>query len=306
VLAYLEDSGYLARAAFIMDKLMYSIGLHGKSFIPMLMGFGCSTPAIMATRTIEDRNDRLITILVTPFMSCGARLPVYVMLAGAFFSARAGSIIWGLYVLGIIVAIVSAKLLRTFVLPGRPAPFIMELPSYRRPTLRTGLLHMWQKGSIYLRRAGTFILMGAMVVWLMAAFPAGVEYGSEASYAGQFGKLLEPLVKPLGFDWKIAVALFFGFLAKEVVIGSMGVLYGAGENEVLLSSALQSDPAFSPLVALCLMVFTLIYMPCVAALGMTKKETGSWGWTAFAATFSTGLAWIMTFLVYRLGLAIGI
>ncbi|MDD2472641.1 MAG: ferrous iron transport protein B, partial [Methanoculleus sp.] len=279
ILALLEDSGYLARAAFIMDRPLYAIGLPGKAFIPMLIGFGCNVPAIMATRSIESEKDRLLTILVNPFMSCSARLPVYVLFAGAFFGAQAGGVMFFLYVLGIVVAIASAKLFRSTILPGEVSPFVMEMPPYRIPTAMTSLIHMWGRGSMYLRKAGTIILLGAMVVWALASFPYGVEYGSAESFAGMLGHLIEPLVAPLGFDWKVAVALIFGFLAKEVVVGSLGVLYGTGEET--LSEALLVDPGLSSATALALMVFVLLYMPCVAALGVIKKETGSWKWTGF-------------------------
>ncbi|MDD4568286.1 MAG: ferrous iron transport protein B, partial [Methanoculleus chikugoensis] len=298
ILAILEDSGYLARAAFIMDRPLYALGLPGKAFIPMLIGFGCNVPAIMATRSIEGEKDRLISILVNPFMSCSARLPVYVLFAGAFFGARAGGVMFFLYVLGIAVAIVSAKLFRSTILRGESSPFIMEMPPYRLPTAMTSLLHMWSRGSLYLRKAGTIILLGAMIVWLLASLPYGVEYGSEESLAGSIGHLVEPLVAPLGFDWKVAVALIFGFLAKEVVVGSLGVLYGAGEES--LSDALFADPNLSAATALALMVFVLLYMPCVAALGVIRKETGSWKWTGFAVAYGLVVAWLLAFVVGHL------
>lgn len=301
LLALLEDSGYLARAAFIMDRLMYAMGIQGKSFIPMLMGFGCSVPAVMATRTLEDRADRLITMMVTPFMSCGARMPVYVLLAGTFFGKQAGSVIFGIYVLGIIVAIVSAKLFRTIIFKGSPSAFIMELPPYHRPSAVNSFKYMMNQGFLYLKRAGTVIAGGVMVIWLLAYFPQGVEYGSAESYIGSLGKLLEPLVAPLGFDWKIAISLIFGFLAKEVVIGSLGTLYGTGADEGMLSSALAADPIFTPAVALGLMVFTLLYVPCIGAVAVIKKESGSWKWMFFAAAYSTAVAWIMAFLTVKMG-----
>ncbi|MBN1133497.1 MAG: ferrous iron transport protein B [Methanosarcinaceae archaeon] len=305
LLSILEGSGYLARAAFIMDKLMYSIGLQGKSFIPMLMGFGCSVPAIMATRTIEDEKDRLITILVTPFMSCGARLPVYVLLAGTFFGKDAGSVIFAIYVLGILAAIISAKLFRNTILKGDPAPFIMELPPYRIPTLKASAIHMWDKGSMYLKKAGTIILFGVIFVWLLASLPWGVEYGSKDSFVGVIGHILEPLVAPLGFDWQIAVALIFGFIAKEIVVGSLGVLYGVGEDEEALSTSLIDEPSIYALNALGLMVFTLLYMPCVATIGVIRKESGSWKWTVFAIVYSTVFAWIMAFTIFQAGTYLG-
>ena len=298
ILAILEDSGYLARAAFIMDRPLHALGLPGKAFIPMLIGFGCNVPAIMATRSIEGEKDRLIAILVNPFMSCSARLPVYVLFAGAFFEARAGGVIFFLYVLGIVVAVVSAKLFRSTILRGESSPFIMEMPPYRLPTATTSLRHMWSRGSLYLRKAGTVILFGAMIVWLLASLPYGVEYGSEGSLAGSIGHLVEPLVAPLGFDWKVAVALIFGFLAKEVVVGSLGVLYGTGEES--LSGALFADPNLSAATALALMVFALLYMPCVATLGVIRKETGSWRWTGFAIAYGLAVAWLLAFAVGHL------
>lgn len=301
LLALLEDSGYLARAAFIMDRLMYSMGIQGKSFIPMLMGFGCSVPAVMATRTLEDKADRLITMMVTPFMSCGARMPVYVLLAGAFFGKQAGSVIFGIYVLGIIVAIVSARLFRTIIFKGKPSSFIMELPPYHRPSVGNSLKHMWNQGSLYLKKVGTVITGGVVLIWLFAYFPQGVEYGSAESYIGSLGKLIEPLVAPIGFDWKIAVSLIFGFLAKEIVIGSMGTLYSTGEDEGMLSSALVADPIFTPALALGLMVFTLLYVPCIGAVAVIKKESGSWKWMLFSATYSTAVAWIMAFVTVKVG-----
>jgi ferrous iron transport protein B len=301
LLSLLEDSGYLARAAFIMDKLMYSMGIQGKSFIPMLMAFGCSVPAVMATRTLDDEKDRLITMLVTPFISCGARMPVYVLLAGAFFGKQAGSVIFGIYVLGIIVAIMSAKLFRTVIFKGKPSPFIMELPPYHRPSVGNSLKNMWNQGSLYLKRVGTVIVGGVTIIWLLSYFPQGVEYGSAESYIGSLGKLIAPLVAPLGFDWKIAISLIFGFLAKEVVLGSLGTLYGTGANEGMLSSALVADPVFTPAVALGLMVFTLLYVPCIGAIAVIKKESGSWKWMLFAASYSTAVAWMMAFATVKIG-----
>jgi len=226
LIAILEASGYLARAAFIMDRVMSRLGLHGKSFIPMLLGFGCNVPAIMATRTIEDERSRIVTILSAPYISCSARLPVYLLLAGIFFPDNAGTVLFLLYLLGIGVAVLSALLFRRTILKGESSPFIMELPPYRMPRLKDVLLQMWERGSMYLRKAGTIILLGAIMVWALASLPWGVEYGSEASYAGALGHVLEPILAPLGFDWKIAVGLLFGFMAKEIMIAALGVLYG--------------------------------------------------------------------------------
>ncbi len=305
LLSLLEGSGYLARAAFIMDRLMYKIGMHGKSFIPLLMGFGCNVPAIMATRSIEDEKDRLITILVVPFVSCGARLPIYILLAGAFFGRQAGTVVFFMYVLGIVVAVISAKLLRSTIVKGKPAPFIMEMPPYRVPTLRTSIVHMWDNGAMYIKKAGTLILIGVVIIWLLASFPWGIEYGSEESYVGMMGHFFAPLLEPLGFDWKMTVALVFGLVAKEIVVASMGVLYGAGDSPEALTASLLADPAVTALSALSLMVFSLLYMPCVATLGVIKKETGSWKWTAFALAYGIAVAWIMAFFVYQGGKLLG-
>ena len=314
MISLMEDSGYMSRAAFIMDKVMSKFGLHGKSFIPLVMGFGCNVPAIMATRTIEDTRDRLITILVAPFVSCGARLPVYVLLAGAFFGHDAGVVIFGLYALGILVAVLSAKLMRSTILKGEDTPFIMELPSYKLPTLRGSLIHMWERGKIYIKKAGTIILIGVVGVWLLASIPAPGSsgafaseevYGTTESVIGVIGQILEPLVAPLGFDWKIAVALVFGVVAKEIVVGSMGVLYGVGEDEESLSNILAAG-AMTPLAALGLMVFTLLYVPCFACIGVIKRETGSWKWTLFQLAYGTALAWGFAFVIYQVGTRMGL
>lgn len=296
LLAILEDSGYLARAAFIMDRIMSKLGLHGKSFIPMLLGFGCNVPAIMGARTIEDKNSRLITIMTIPYMSCNARLPVFILFAGVFFPAMAGTVVFGLYFLGIVVAIGSALLFRHTILKGESSPFIMELPPYRKPKLGGTLLHMWERGSQYLKKAGTFIFAAAMVIWALASLPFGVEYGSEASYAGALGHALAPLLSPLGFDWRITVALVFGFFAKEVVVGALGVLYQAGEGNGL-SEAIGGS--MTAPVALGLMSFVLVYTPCVATLAVMWRETRSWKLTAFQVVYSLVLAYVLAFVVYH-------
>jgi ferrous iron transport protein B len=310
MISLLENSGYMSRAAFVMDKLMFKIGLSGQSFIPMLMGFGCNVPAIMSTRTIKDRKDRLITILVNPFISCGARLPVYILFAGIFFGRGASNVIFVIYILGIIVAILSAKLFRMTLLKGKPAPFIMELPPYRSPTIKASLIYMWEKGALYLKKAGTVILVGVIFIWLIASFTPGLEmaaeYGSEESIAGEVGKVIQPIFEPLGFDWKIAVALIFGFIAKEIVVGGLGTLYGSGEDEDKLTDAIKEDSGMNSLNAMGLMVFTLLYMPCIAATAVIKQETGSWKWTLFSLAYGTLLAYVAALLIYQVGGLLGL
>ncbi|HWQ66155.1 MAG TPA: ferrous iron transport protein B [Methanospirillum sp.] len=294
LLSLLEDSGYLARAAFVMDRLMQSIGLHGRSFIPLLIGFGCNVPAIMATRTLQSRADRIITIISIPCMSCAARLPVYVLLAGIFFGDQAGAVIFFLYVLGILAAIGTALLFRRMVFCDEPSPFIMELPPYRSPTLKAAGLHMWHRGREYLQRAGIVIVGGVLGVWVLATLPFGVEYGSASSLAGMLGQLAQPLFAPLGFTWQLVVGLIFGFIAKEVVVGSLGTLYG-GEDS--LAAALVADPSLGPATALAYMVFVLLYLPCVATLGVIKQEMGSWKWTGIALGWGILIAFVLAFVV---------
>ncbi|MFW6116985.1 MAG: ferrous iron transport protein B [Thermoproteota archaeon] len=300
VISILEDSGYLARAAFVMDRLMYKLGLHGKSFIPMLLGLGCNIPAIMATRSIQGRKDRLITILVNPLISCSARLPVYVLVAGAFFDAYAGSAIFSMYILGIALAILMALLFRKTILKGEASPFIMELPLYKMPTLHGSLIHMWERGVVFLKKAGTYLLAGAIIMWFLSTYPWGAPV--EASYAGQIGQLLEPLVRPLGFDWRVATSLLFGFLAKEIVVGSLGILY-AVEGETAIGSALAAS--LTPASAYALMAFTLIYVPCLATIGVIKKETGSWRWVGLTVLYEMVLAYTVALLIVRIGGILG-
>lgn len=301
LLAILEESGYLARAAFVMDKVMHAIGLQGKSIIPMLMGFGCNVPAIMATRTIDDDKDRIISILINPFMSCSARLPVYILLAGIFFPGNAGTVVFALYVLGILVGIGSAKLFRSTLFKGEPTPFIMELPCYKAPSALASLQKMLDKGWVFVRKAGTVILLAVVILWAMSYFPSGVEYASEDSYIGMLGMLIAPLVAPLGFDWKIAVALIFGFIAKEVVIGALGTLYGVGDDGEGLSGQLEGDPAWNQVNALGLMAFVLLYTPCVAAIGAIRHETGSNRLTLFSVVYGLAVAWLAAFLIWVIG-----
>ena len=344
-MAVLEDSGYMARAAFIMDRLMHKIGLHGRSFIPMLLGFGCNLPAIMATRTIEDRKDRFVTILVNPFMSCGARLPVYILFIGAFFAKEiAGNVLFSLYLLGIVVAIVMAKIFRKFLFKGPAAPFVMELPPYRMPTIKGLLIHMWERGFVYLKKAGTIIFAGCVFIWFLSNFPWEPQYSRnydalieqaqgheeqvaqfeneqaseklERSYAGRLGKAIAPVFRPLGFDdWKVSVGLVGGFIAKEIVVGTLGTLHSVGaadEESESLRQALQKvtrpdgSNLYNPLVAYSLMVFVLLYMPCVAVIAVIKRETNSWIWPAFAAFYTTAVAWIVAFAVYQGGKLLGL
>lgn len=301
-IALLEDSGYLARAAFIMDKLMHKLGLHGKSFIPMLLGFGCNVPAVMATRTLESKKDRLLTMLINPFMSCGARLPVYILFAGAFFSAHQGLVVFSLYMLGIIVAIIMGLIFKHTMFKGLSAPFVMELPPYRLPTIKGALIHMWERGSLFLKKAGTIIFGAVIIIWLLSSLPIGVEYASEQSVIGMIGKGIAPIFKPLGFGtWQAATSLIFGFVAKEVVVGTFGTLYGV--TEAALGNAIQGT--FTPLSAYAFMVFVLLYVPCMAVVAVIKRETNSWKWPLFTAAYTTVVAWIVAFIVYQGGLLIG-
>jgi len=298
LLSILEDTGYLARAAFVMDRLMHSVGLHGRSFIPFLIGFGCNVPAIMATRTLQSRADRIITIITIPFMSCTARLPVYVLFAGVFFGAAAGNVIFFLYVLGIAVAILSALIFRRLVFRDEPSPFIMELPPYRKPSGFAAAVHMWFKGREYLKRAGLIIFGGVIVVWVLATLPAGVEYGSADSLAGIIGQVFQPVFAPLGFNWQLVVGLIFGFIAKEVVVGSLGTLYG---GEEMLESSLAADPTLHPVIALAYMVFVLLYLPCVAALGVIRQEMSNWKWTGIAIGWGILVAYVFAFIILHVG-----
>ncbi len=359
-IAILEDSGYMARAAFIMDRIMNKVGLHGKSFLPMVIGFGCTVPAIYATRTLENKKDRLITLLVAPLMSCGARLPVYVLLIGAFFASRPDSfqanLLTGIYVLGIVLAIVMAKVFRKTLLPGVGAPFVMELPPYRMPTLKGVLLHTWERGWLYLKKAGGVILAVSVILWALMSFPkadnavfesklgevekvhaqrlkaSGVDaeaetllytqtvadlenaMGSrdlEASLAGSIGRVMEPFIRPLGYDWRVGISLLAGFAAKEVVVGAMGTIYSIGSEEdeesLPLREKIGKDPKYSPAMALSLMVFTLIYLPCMVAMAVWHKEAGSrWKWTIFLIVYTTVLAWVMAFGTYNIAPAFGV
>ena len=355
-IAIFEDTGYMARAAFLMDRIMHIIGLHGKSFIPMLMGFGCNVPAVIASRTLESKKDRILTILITPFMSCSAKLPIYIILAGAFFAANAGTVIFSIYLLGIIISIVSGRLFRSTVLKGADAPFVMELPPYRAPMLRSLLIHMWDRAKMFLKKMGGVILIGSIVIWALSAFPRNVQYSldytsetatvkslyetkmlaanqsdrdelaeernialkklkvakkaekTEKSFMGRIGKSIAPVFAPIGIDWRGTVAILTGFVAKEIVVSSLGILYAveedAGESDGLKKALVESG--MTPLSAFSMMLFVLLYLPCIATVAAIRRETGSSKWMLFSILYSTSLAWIVSFCVYQGGKLIGL
>lgn len=299
-IAILEDCGYMARAAFVMDRVMHKIGLHGRSCIPMILGFGCNVPGIMACRTIENPRDRLTTILINPFMSCGARLPIFVLLAGAFFTANQGLVVFSMYIIGIIVAIIIALILRRGILKGPSGHFVMELPPYRLPTVTGVIVHMWERGRLFLIRAGTIILGVVVLVWLLSSLPWGVEYASAESLIGRIGGFIAPIFAPAGFgQWQAAVSLVFGFLAKEVVVGTMGAIFAVEEG--MLGGAIAAELGWTPLIAFAFMVFCLLYVPCVATIGAIRSETNSWKWAGFAAVYTTAVAWIAATLIFQIG-----
>ena len=289
-ISMMEDSGYMARAAFIMDKLMHGMGLHGKSFIPLIMGFGCNVPAVMATRTVESRRSRLITMLVLPMMSCSARLPIYIMITGAFFTVRYQSLVMvSLYLVGIVLSVIVARILSTWVIKGEDTPFVMELPPYRFPTAKAIFRHTWEKGKQYLKKMGGVILVASIIVWALGYFsPSGVADSLESSFIGLLGKAVEPLFLPQGFDWRMDVSLIAGVGAKEIVASTIGVLYGEAAFD------------FSPLVAYSFLLFVLIYFPCIATVVAIKNESGSWRWAFFAAIYTTVLAWIVSAAFYQI------
>jgi ferrous iron transport protein B len=342
-ISILEDSGYMARAAFLMDRLMHFLGLHGKSFIPLLMGFGCSVPAIMSTRTLESQRDRILTILLIPFMSCSAKLPVYVLFAGAFFGAAAGNVIFLIYLLGIVAAIVIARLFLFTILKSESLPFVMELPPYRSPTLKSVVIHMWERTKIYLKKMGGVILIASIILWALGYFPVKTEFSRdydteinalakidselakedisflrvmrageklEYTFIGRLGKIIAPTVAPLGFNWQMGVSLLTGFVAKEVVVSSMGVLYQIGDDTKNQTSNLTKklqDPesGVSGLSAFAFMIFVLLYTPCIVSVIAIKKEIGvRWMW--FAIIFQLVLAWLAAFVVYQGGLILGL
>jgi len=347
-IALLEDTGYMARAAFVMDRLMHRIGLHGKSFIPMVIGFGCSGPAYMTARILEDKSDRLITMHVTSFMSCGARLPIYILVCGAFWPVHAGNVVFSIYLLGIVVAIATVKLLRASRFRGMSADFIMELPPYRIPTARSLLIHMWERARVYLQKAGTMILAASIIIWFLMTFPQknkfDTDYDSlinqtettalageisdteknrliaqyegqreaeriEFSFVGRLGRLIEPAIKPLGFDWRLGIALISGFAAKEVVVSTMGTIYGVSDNEAesgSLRRKLAEDPQYSKLIAYAFLVFVLLYIPCMAAMVVFLRETGSWKEVGYQLLYTTSWAYVLALIVYQGGKILGL
>jgi ferrous iron transport protein B len=322
LISFLEDTGYMARAAFQMDKFLHLFGLHGQSFLPLITGFGCSVPAFMAARTLRSPRDRIATILSIPFISCGAKLPIYVLLAGAFFPENAGSVVMIIYLSGIILALISASLIRRTVLKGEVTPFVMELPPYRLPTTKGILWHVWDKTASYLKKAGTVLLAASLIIWAMVTFPQpnttnpsinGSDSESaqvnsspdiEQSFAGMLGKFIEPIIKPMGFDWKIGIAAITGFTAKEAVVSTLGILYRVGDEETEesepLREALRNDRSFTPLIAFVLMLFMLIIPPCIAALASLRAESG-WKWLAFHIAYNTTVAWVICTVVYQIG-----
>ncbi len=303
-ISIMEDSGYMARAAFIMDKIMHKMGLHGKSFIPLIMGFGCNVPAIMASRTIEDRKSRLITMLINPLMSCSARLPIYLVLVGAFFPGQASLILLSIYIIGILLAVVMARIFSRFLIKGDNTPFVMELPPYRMPTAKSIFRHTWEKGQQYLRKMGGIIMVASIIIWFLGYYPNHNDYGSiaeqqENSYIGQIGKAIEPIIEPLGFDWKLGIGLISGVGAKELVVSTLGVLYTNESNEENVN--LSERIPITPLIAYGYMLFVLIYFPCIATIAAIRQESGSWKWAIFAAGYTTALAWVVSFAVHQIG-----
>ena len=317
-ISLMEDSGYMARAAFIMDKLMHKMGLHGKSFIPLIMGFGCNVPAVMATRTIESRRSRIITMMVLPFMSCSARLPIYIMITGTFFSLQCRSwVMLSLYAIGIAMAVVVSKIFSSLVIKGEDTPFVMELPPYRWPTAKAIGRHTWEKGKEYLKKMGGIILVASIIVWALGYFPHNEslprEQQQEQSYIGRMGKAIEPVFTPQGFNWKLDVSLLAGVGAKEIVASTIGVLYSGddsfGDDEAFSDDnekythlrQLMLKDGINPLAAYAYLIFILLYFPCIATIAAIKNETGSWRWATFAALYTTAVAWIMSAAVYQIG-----
>lgn len=329
-ISFMEDSGYMARAAFIMDKLMHKMGLHGKSFIPLIMGFGCNVPAIMSTRTIESRRSRLITMLILPLMSCSARLPIYIMITGTFFAVQYQSIIMiSLYAIGIVLSVIMSRIFSRWIVKGEDLPFVMELPPYRFPTGKTIMRHTWEKGKQYLKKMGGIILVASIIVWALGYFPHDSsltpQQQQEQSYIGRIGKTIEPVFKAQGFDWRLDVGLIAGVGAKEIVASTIGVLYsgddsvadednggdgddngnGPSTDKYTTLHQKMSANGITPLIAFCYLLFVLIYFPCVATIVAIKHESGSWRWALFAAVYTTVLAWVVSAAVYQTGMLLG-
>ncbi|MHA1584475.1 MAG: ferrous iron transport protein B [Promethearchaeota archaeon] len=298
-LSFLEDSGYLSRAAFVMDRLMYKLGLHGRSFVSLILGFGCNIPAIMSTRSIESEKDRLVTIMVNQNISCSARLPVYILLAGAVWGQSAGGIVFSLYLLGIIIAILIALILQKFVLKSERSPFILELGDYRAPTAKYTIIHMWERGREFLKKAGKIILVTVIILWTLQTFPLGC--APDESYLYTFGKFIQPIFNPLHFGVIAVIGIIFGFIAKEVVISAFALMIGVSESISTLGATIFLQFGSSPVIAYSFLVFILLYTPCVAAIGAVYQETGSKKWTAISALYGFGLAYFMAFLVQLIG-----
>jgi len=301
-LSLLEDSGYLPRAAFVMDRILTRVGLHGKSFIPMLLGFGCNVPAIMACRTIENEIDRKITIMINPLMSCSARLPIYVLFAGTFFPGYEGAVILCIYLLGLVLAAIMAKIFRKIIFGGEPSPLLIELPDYTIPSARSVIMNAWVRVKIFLKKASTILFIGAIIIWFLSVFPWDATKGGkllEKSYAAMIGHAIEPIIVPLGFDWKVGVALFTGFVAKELVVGTLGILYGVGVKEKEIMNVIAHN--FNQVTALALMAMTLIYLPCLATLGVLIRELGSLKLAFVVVAYELILAYLVAVVIVGIG-----
>jgi len=304
LLGILEDSGYMARAAYVMDRIMRALGLHGKTFISMLVGVGCNVPGIMSARTLDNKKDRMIAILINPFISCGARLPIYLVFISAFFPKNGGTVLFILYATGFIVAIIAGKLLSKTLFKGETSYFIMELPPYRVPTVRGVMLHMWDKVGGFIKRAGTVIFAVVTLLWVLSVLPFGVEPYSQASILGRIGSAISPIFKPAGFGtWQAAVGLFTGIVAKEAVVATLGMVYAGVEECAELVAAIQQH--FTPLSAFSFMIMSLLYTPCAAAIGAIKRETDSWKWTLFAILYTFAIGWMGAVLVFQVGRLLG-
>ena len=298
-ISILEDTGYLSRAAFVMDRFMMKMGLHGRSFIPLLLGFGCSVAAVMAARTVDGESNRLTTVLVSPLMSCAGRLPVYILIAGVFFPAIAGTIVFLMYILGIVIAIIVSLIFKKTLFREESSSLLMELSQYQIPTVHGSFRHMWDRGLMFLKTAGTYLLVGSIIMWVLSSFGlGGYAVPVDESFASILGKLFEPLFLPLGFTWQIVTALIFGFIAKEAVVQTLSIIYAVGGTATL---AVALTASISPLSAFAMMVFVLLYVPCLATIGAIRKETGSWKWTAFSIIYQLILAYIVALGVIFIG-----